>query len=162
MALASGQSDRSATLVRDAGLGTKSALASIMIAHQIMTSAPVTTSPRATVGQALRLLQTLALRHLPVVDDGRLIGMLSDRDFRTALGTGFLDGIAPTDSVHASVASLMTADVISVFPKTDIVEIIDRMIEHGVGAIPVTAEESDELLGIVSYVDVMKAARNLF
>jgi acetoin utilization protein AcuB len=133
---------------------------SFMIAREIMTSAPVTISPRATVGQALRLLQTLDLRHLPVVDDGRLVGMLSDRDFRTALGPGFLDGTASADALHASVASLMTAQVVAVFPETDIVEIIDRMIGHGVGALPVTAEDSDDLLGIVSYVDVLKAARD--
>jgi len=133
-----------------------------MVVDEVMTAVPVTTSPHATVRQALRLLLTLDLRHLPVVDDGRLIGMLSDRDFRTALGPGFLDGIASADALEASVASLMTADLVIVAPETDLAEVIDLMIEHRIGAIPVVGDVADELLGIVSYVDILRAARDLF
>src|SRR6476659_542610 len=50
-------------------------------AHVRMTEGPVTISMSATVRDAVRLLQTLEVRHLPVVDeDGTLVGMLSDRD----------------------------------------------------------------------------------
>lgn len=125
-----------------------------------MTAAPVTTSPRATLRQALRLLQQLELRHLPVVDDGRLVGMLSDRDFRTALGHGFEDGNAPKEDLDASVASLMTSEVLCVPPDAPLSELIDLMVEHHVGAIPVAADSDDALLGIVSYVDVLRVARD--
>ena len=115
-----------------------------MTVDEIMTKAPVSTSSRATVKHAFHLLQQLDLRHLPVVDDGRLVGMLSDRDFRTALGPGFFDGNAPADVLNGSVASLMSTDVISVSPETGIEEVIDLMIEHQVGAIPVAGDEQDD------------------
>jgi CBS domain-containing protein len=51
----------------------------------------------------------------------------------------------------------MTGDPITVDEETELTEVIDLMIEHKVGALPVVAE--DKLVGIVSYVDVLKAAR---
>ncbi|HTM44755.1 MAG TPA: CBS domain-containing protein [Polyangiaceae bacterium] len=133
-----------------------------MTVDEIMTTVPVTTSPRATVRQALRLLHELDLRHLPVVDDGRLIGMLSDRDFRTALGPGYLDGVSSAEAMNGSVAALMSSDLVCVSPETEIAEVVDLMIEHRVGAIPVAGDDEDDLLGIVTYVDVLRAARDLF
>ena len=56
----------------------------MMIARDLMTEAPATVGPTATVRKAVDILQTLDIRHLPVVnDDGELIGMLSDRDLRS-------------------------------------------------------------------------------
>jgi acetoin utilization protein AcuB len=134
-----------------------------MTVDEIMTPAPVFTSSKATLGQALRLLQQLELRHLPVVDDGRLVGMLSDRDLRTALGPSFESGSAVSNaSLEAAISSIMSAAVVSVSPETEVPEVIDLMLEHRVGAIPVAGDEEDQLLGIVSYVDVLRAARDLF
>ncbi|SMH60754.1 CBS domain-containing protein [Azospirillum agricola] len=47
----------------------------------VMTPCPVTTSPGTTVGDALRCMATNALRHLPVVEQGRVVGIVSMRDF---------------------------------------------------------------------------------
>jgi acetoin utilization protein AcuB len=133
-----------------------------MIVDELMTQAPVTTSSRATLAQGWRLLHQLDLRHLPIVDDGRLVGMLSDRDLRAALGPGFEYGAASRSVLDASIASLMSSDLLSVSPETDVTEVVDLMIEHRVGAIPVVGDEGDDLLGIISYVDILRAARDLF
>jgi acetoin utilization protein AcuB len=64
--------------------------------------------------------------------------------------------------LDASIASLMSSDLLSVSPETDVTEVVDLMIEHRVGAIPVVGDEGDDLLGIISYVDILRAARDLF
>jgi CBS domain-containing protein len=46
-------------------------------------------------------------------------------------------------------------------PGDDLVEAIDLMIEHQIGAVPVVESGSTELVGIVSYVDALRAAREL-
>jgi acetoin utilization protein AcuB len=46
-------------------------------------------------------------------------------------------------------------------PETEVSEAIDLMIEHRIGALPVVEPDSTKLVGIVSYVDVLRAARDL-
>ena len=59
------------------------------------------------------------------------------------------------------ISDAMSPDVISVNPETEVSEVIDLMIEQNVGAIPVVEADSAKLVGIVSYVDALRAARNL-
>jgi acetoin utilization protein AcuB len=117
-----------------------------MIASDVMTKRPATIRETASIGQAADLLQTLEVRHLPVIgDDGRLAGMLSDRDVRTV-------------DPEARVADLMSTDVISVESESEIEEIVELMLEHKVGAVPVV-DGDGSLVGIVSYMDVLREAR---
>jgi CBS domain-containing protein len=51
----------------------------------------------------------------------------------------------------------MSSEVIAVGPEADIGEVIDLLIEHRIGAVPVVQEETREVLGIISYVDVLRA-----
>ena len=54
-----------------------------MIARDLMTVDPVTVDPKASIGEAWDLMRELEIRHVPVVQDGALVGMLSDRDLGT-------------------------------------------------------------------------------
>ena len=54
----------------------------------------------------------------------------------------------------------MSADVVKVYPETDLGEVIDRMLDEKVGAVPVVDADTGDLLGIVSYVDVLRALRD--
>jgi acetoin utilization protein AcuB len=54
----------------------------------------------------------------------------------------------------------MSADVVAVGPEAELGAIVDLLIEHRVGAVPVVKPESGELIGIVSYVDVLAALRD--
>lgn len=130
-----------------------------MNASELMTEAPVTIGPKATVREAARLLDTLDIRHLPVVnDEHELIGMLSDRDLRS-LSIPAYGGAQHTGNVRtvldASVSSVMTSDVISVEEETDAKELVELMLDFKVGAIPVT-DADGTLVGIVSYIDVLR------
>lgn len=131
------------------------------VAAELMTQNPTIVSATASVRDAVALFRDLEVRHLPVVnDDGELVGMLSDRDLRglsfpSLINEEWLGTIQ--SALDAQVSSLMTSDVLFVDAETDISEVIDRMLEHKIGAVPVVDAEG-LLAGIVSYVDVLRAA----
>lgn len=131
-----------------------------MVVEEIMTKNPVTVDSSQSIAEVIGTLYELDVRHLPVVDDGELVGIVSDRDLRG------LVSFEPDETAEARgrrrepISSIMSGDVLSVSPETDLGEAIDLMLEHRVGAIPVVEEGSSELLGILSYVDVLRALRD--
>lgn len=119
-------------------------------AADIMTTEVLSIPETATVRDALRALDELDVRHLPVLDAKReVVGMISDRDLSER-------NRSPEELAQA-VSEVMSADVIVVTPATDVTEIIDLMTENRIGAVPVVDNDS-QLAGIVSYVDVLRAA----
>lgn len=135
-----------------------------MTARDLMTPDPETVSPDTTIAEVWDLMRDLDVRHIPVVDKGTLVGMLSDRDLAhlnvlrvlTAEGADALRRQLATPAVQ-----VMTSDVISVEPETDIGEVVSLLIEHRVGAVPVITAESRQIVGIISYVDVLRAVQDL-
>jgi CBS-domain-containing membrane protein len=128
-------------------------------AYDVMTEDPATISVTATVGEAVRLLQALDVRHLPVVDDeGALVGMLSDRDLRglsfpEMIGEEYLGSIQT--ALDAPVSSVMSSDVVAVEIEDDVAVIVELMLDRKIGAVPVV-DLDDTLVGIVSYVDLLR------
>ncbi len=119
-------------------------------AMDIMTSQVVSIRQTASVREALRTLDELDVRHLPVVDEhSELVGMLSDRDLQRLRRSH--------QSMRGPVSQVMSADLHVVSPTTDVSEIVDIMSENRIGAVPVVDADS-HLAGIVSYVDVLRAA----
>ncbi|MNC91117.1 CBS domain protein [compost metagenome] len=57
------------------------------------------------------------------------------------------------------VSAIMSCNVVTVTTETELVEVIDLMLDQKVGAVPVVNDDSSELVGIVSYMDVLRAAR---
>jgi len=130
-------------------------------AADLMTKNPVTLPLTAKVRAAVATLQSLDVRHLPVVDEeGGLAGILSDRDLRSleipsVVGPEYIGNVRA--ALDASVSSIMSGDVISVDVETSASEIVDIMLENRIGAVPVI-DADGVLVGIVSYVDVLRAA----
>lgn len=123
-------------------------------ASDIMTEKVVTIRQTSTVREALKLLAQLDVRHLPVVDEhSELVGMLSERDLLRLRRS--------TEVLNRAVSEVMSSDVLVVTPTTHVDEIIDLMTEHRIGALPVVDNDS-QLAGIVSYVDVLRAAGRAF
>jgi acetoin utilization protein AcuB len=136
-----------------------------MSASDVMTRDPVTTDPKATVAEVWDLMRELEIRHVPVVDDGVLVGMVSDRDLaRFDIGRALVSNGAEAlrTELGTPVIRIMSADVVSVTPDAPVTEIIDLLIEHKVGAVPVVRADTREVVGIVSYVDVLRAVQELF
>jgi acetoin utilization protein AcuB len=132
-----------------------------LVAADLMTENPRTIGVNDSLEDAIEALQTMHVRHLPVVDaEGDLVGMLSDRDVG-ALLRPFRDAEqeegAPPGGAGVRVASLMSGDVVCVDADADVREIIERMLEEKIGAVPVVDGEGT-VVGIVSYVDILRAA----
>ncbi len=126
-----------------------------MIVEEIMTSDPISVPPNATLEQVEGLLLELDVRHLPVVEDGQLKGIISDRDvapYRWEESDGLPDVTA---------AQLMSSDLVTIAPEAEVGEAIDTLIDQRIGALPVVEGETQRLIGIVSYVDLLRAARSL-
>ena len=125
-----------------------------LTADELMTAEPKVVGDTASVGEAIELLEELDVRHLPVVDgEGNLVGMLSDRDLRPLADTN--DPESWIRRMRTPVAELMTGGVICVTPDADMAEVIELMLEHRIGAIPVVDGEG-QVVGIVSYVDILR------
>ena len=134
-----------------------------MSATELMTSNPVTVTPEATVAEVWDLMRERDIRHVPIVDGSGLIGMVSDRDLaHFDLARLFMtEGAdAVRRELSTPIAKLMSTDVISVGPEADVAEIIDVLLQHRIGAVPVVRPETGDLIGIVSYVDVLDAVRD--
>jgi acetoin utilization protein AcuB len=59
------------------------------------------------------------------------------------------------------VIRVMSSDVVSVGVEDDLAEVIDLMLEHKVGAIPAVRPDTRQVVGIVSYIDVLRAVQEL-
>lgn len=135
-----------------------------MKARDVMTPNPITVTPQATLAEVWDLMREADIRHVPVARAGVLVGMLSDRDL-ASLDVGRVLTTEGADALRRSlgtpVISVMSSDVIAVEPETDLGEVIELMLENKVGAIPVILPDTREVVGITSYVDVLRAVQEL-
>lgn len=119
-----------------------------MLVRGRMTPDVVTASPDTPVTEALELLRTHDIRHLPVMDGPRLIGVATDRDLRIALGPG---GTA----ADTTLADVMTPSPITVDPETPVESAAAILAEHRLGCLPVM--EDGDLIGILTESDLLRA-----
>jgi acetoin utilization protein AcuB len=135
-----------------------------MIAEDIMTPKPVTVTEKTSIGEALTLLSEQGIRHLPVVRAGDVIGILSDRDFN-GVGLSLVQDVRSYDQLRVRLAQpvtkLMSGGVVSVGRDTDVSEIAELMLEEKLSAVPVVETGTLELVGIVSYLDILRAVQPL-
>ena len=135
-----------------------------MTARDLMTPNPVTVSPQTTVAEAWDVMRELDVRHVPVVQDGALVGMLSDRDLARVDVIGLLTNEraeAVRRELGTPAVDVMSPDVLCVEPETELSEIVELLLEHKIGAIPVVRSDTREIVGIVSYIDVLRALQDL-
>jgi acetoin utilization protein AcuB len=137
-----------------------------MTARELMTSNPVTITSQATIAEAWGLMRELDVRHLPVLDGDELVGMLSDRDIGTlddVVGRLLTDDGADTlrRRLARSVVQVMSSDVVSAEPESEVSDLVALFLEHKVGAIPVVLPETRRIVGIVSYIDVLRMLQDV-
>jgi acetoin utilization protein AcuB len=122
-----------------------------------MTQDLVTLSPEASVAEALTLCRERRIRHIPILEEGRLVGIVSDRDLRDASpALGDADRASTLQEIR--LGDVMTREVSTADPQDPIENAAQEMYELKIGSLPVVAEEDEEkLLGIVTSSDVMRA-----
>lgn len=135
-----------------------------MIVAELMTPDPVTARPGTSVAEVWDLMREAGIRHVPVIDRGALVGMVSDRDI-AHLDLAAVLRLEGADSFRDELArpivDVMSADVVAIGTDGDLSDAIALLIEHKVGALPVVRPETRELVGILSYVDVLRAYQEL-
>ena len=126
--------------------------------RDLMTPAPLAISPETSVQAAYRLMQEQHMSHLPVCEDGRLVGLLSERDLLLVLPSPATSLAA--HEVHYLLERLTVAEVMTRFPVTigpdhALTEAASRMLSHHVQALPVT--ENRRLVGILTRTHLLYA-----
>lgn len=129
-----------------------------MRVRDLMTAKPITVDPDTPMLQARQQMAEQRIRHLVVVDDARVVGIVTDRDIRlnlpspaTSLSVWELNYLLS----QLTVGGVMSAAVIVVDPDRPIAEAARIMIDHKIGALPVMQE--GRLVGIVTESDFVRA-----
>jgi acetoin utilization protein AcuB len=121
-----------------------------------MRRSPITVAGSDTLDQAMKTLETWRIRHLPVVEGDRLVGIVSDRDLKKAAPSPF-DLEAAEEFVRltsgVTVSEVMTREVVTISPYTPIEDAAALMGEKRIGALPVVQE--GRLVGIITETDVL-------
>jgi acetoin utilization protein AcuB len=131
--------------------------ATLATAADVMTPWPLTVHPETLLADAVATMVGHHIRHLPVIDStSSVIGMLSERDVRAAIGDPVqylaVHRHAPTAQLH--VKDVMTRPIIAVPFDTPLGELAGRFADERIGAVPVI-DKFGALIGIVSYVDAL-------
>ena len=130
----------------------------------LMTSKVFTVEQHDLIDRVFFLIHYERIRHLPVVEKGKVIGIVSDRDLYKALGpksnsnaieapTG--TGTAELHVIPKKVQHIMHRGVITVTPDTYASEAAAKMADNKVGALPVV-DKDNKLVGILSSTDILR------
>jgi acetoin utilization protein AcuB len=129
-----------------------------MRVRDLMTPTPITVDPETPMLEARQRMMHERIRHLVVVEDARVVGIVTDRDIRLNLPS-------PATSLSVwemnfllsklSVGGVMSTGVLVVEPDRPLSEAARIMIEHKIGALPVV--EAGRLVGIVTESDFVRA-----
>jgi CBS domain-containing protein len=111
-----------------------------------MTAAPRSIAQSASVVEAARLMREGDIGSLPITDDEKLVGMITDRDIATRVVA------EAADPKTTPVADVYSRDLISVEPDEDLEEAVRLMARHQVRRLPVV--ENGRLVGIVAQADI--------
>lgn len=128
-----------------------------MLVRDVMQAHPVSATPETRLREIERLLQRRGFRHLPVLDGGKLVGIISDRDVKQAMTSAALgaDGGERERLLGGLTAGqVMTRRVTTIGPTGGVEEAARLMATRKISALPVT--EDDRLLGIVTETDVLQ------
>ena len=127
-----------------------------MLVRDIMQAHPVSATPETRLPDLVRGLERRGFRHLPVVDGGRLVGIISDRDIKRAMTSAALatEGHARDLLLDGLTAGqIMTRRVTTIGPTCGVEEAARLMETLKISALPVT--EGDRLIGILTETDVL-------
>ena len=118
-----------------------------LTAADVMTAAPRTCSTYSTVLEATMIFRDEDCGAVPVLDDGKPVGLLTDRDVALAL-------VENGDNLsRMAVADVMTAGVVSVAPTLDIDSIANQFADKNVRRLLVI--DGDQLVGIIGWADLV-------
>lgn len=114
--------------------------------REIMTSSVTTANREMTLQEVAILMRDGDMGSLPIVEDKKLVGMITDRDI-------VIRAIADGKDFNTNIGEVMTTDIFSVTPNDFVFEAIRLMGDKQIRRVPVV-EESGDLAGIISMADI--------
>ena len=136
-----------------------------MFVSRSMTRKVITVEPDDGIFKAQELMAANTIRHLPVIQpDGRLIGIVTDRDIRSALPYKFFKEFPREEEKknfsELKIKNIMSKDPITISPTSTIQDALVMIQDARVGALPVV-DENGILKGIISVRDLLRAFINV-
>jgi acetoin utilization protein AcuB len=141
-----------------------------MRVEDIMTSKVFTVEQHDLIDRVFFLIHYEKVRHLPVVEKGKVIGIVSDRDMYKAMGPKSNSSAIEATSSQGStelhvipkkVQNIMRRGVLTVNPDTYVSEAAAIMADNKVGALPVVNKDTNKLVGIISSTDILRVFSKL-
>ena len=127
-----------------------------------MTPNPQSIGPETSVKSAFFQMRSEGFRHLPVVDGGKLVGMVTDRDLRRPDLTDEPDGWHDFYNLDEGyeVRHVMTSHVESMTPSDGLEKALKLLIDRKFGAAPVV-DKTGQMIGIITTFDLMRAFQSV-
>lgn len=128
----------------------------MLTVNDLMTVDPVTITPDTPLRRIIALMKKEGCRQLPVVDDGKLVGLVTDRDIRLTLNSPIIlqEQQEEEEFMEVMVAdSIMTVSPITVTPDTPAYKAAEMLSIYKFGALPVV--EGETLVGIITVTDFL-------
>jgi acetoin utilization protein AcuB len=133
-----------------------------MQAQDLMSTKVVTVHMDTRVTEIQAILQQQHFHHLPVVEDDKLEGIISDRDLLRLISP-FIGKVneqpRDLDTLNRAAHQIMTRQPITVGPSTPIEKVIDWMLNSDISCLPVVDEER-HILGIITWRDILRSVRS--
>lgn len=127
------------------------------VVEEIMMGSPVTLKPEDTLDLANDVISLGRIRHIPVVKDGRLVGLLSERDLMGRAATAIFGLKQKSKSAllkSVLIKDIMKKKVVTVKPDTPITEAAHVMKQKKIGCVPVV--RGGALVGLVTTTDILR------
>ncbi|MEM1125972.1 MAG: CBS and ACT domain-containing protein [Bacteroidota bacterium] len=126
-----------------------------MLVQDIMVTEVITVTPATPLAEAYQRMRETRVRHLAVVEGGRLVGVVTDRDLRMATSALHPQPFDP----EAQVDAVMARDPMTAAPRDPVEEAAQWMRQRRIGCLPVV--DGDALVGIVTNTDLLDAVVRL-
>jgi CBS domain-containing protein len=119
-----------------------------------MSPAPVTIEPGADYKQAFTVMQEKNLHHLPVLDSSNaVVGIVARRDLQVAAQHFHEAPVEVGEVMHTPVTTIVSSDSLA--------SAVERMSDQGIGCLPVVDEGGQQLVGIITEIDMLRALKDL-
>jgi CBS domain-containing protein len=132
------------------------------VAREIMMGSPVTLKPEDSLSLASDVISLGRIRHIPVVDDGRLVGILTERDLIGAAASQIFGLKQKNKSAllkSVLIKEVMKRRVVTAAPDTPIKEIAHLMADKKIGCVPIVS--AGALVGLVTTTDLLRYVEGL-
>ncbi len=128
----------------------------MLTVNDMMTVVPDTIGPETPLREIIGMMKTEGYRHLPIVNEGKLVGMITDRDIRLVMNSPMVlherrqdENLIDTVTAEAC----MTPNPVTVSPDTPAYRAAEMLSIYKFGALPVI--DDDKLVGIITVTDFL-------